>query len=420
MLISVVPSYGISDQGFEAKSLDAIRDEMSSAVVAGVSPTLDVSDTTIDGQKLGAVATQARQIWEAMQALYADWDVEQATGAQLEVRLKPLIGSKSAATHSTASMTLVLAAGTYPAGSLIVYVSGDPNKRFSNDESITTGGGTLTAQPFTAELEGAVTANLHTLTQIASNPGGFTSATNPAAASTGLEQETDAEYRQRWREELARFGSTTVDAIRADLLEVTNVVSAKVYENDTAATVSGIPPYSILAVVQGGDDQDVADALWNAKSATAGTTGTTMETVVDTQGQSHSVSFTRPSEVPFYVTATVDVLEGVYSAGVLSNNIIEIAIHECGKNWGPLWPQQLAAGTLETGGDSWPVGSDIFHSRFVAAIQGITGVIRVVSLFIGTAPAPVGTSDITIALDEYGDIDYSGIVVTVNTLTGAP
>src|SRR5262249_36114068 len=78
---------------------------------------------------------------------------------------------------------------------------------------------------------GPLPAPAGTLTVIDTPVAGLSSVTNAADAILGRNQETDSELRIRREEELRAAGKGTVDAIRALLLEVLNVVQAKVLQN---------------------------------------------------------------------------------------------------------------------------------------------------------------------------------------------
>lgn len=63
----------------------------------------------------------------------------------------------------------------------------------------------------------------------------------------------------------------------------------------TKLSLSGaVPPHSFEAVVDGGTDQDVADKIWEVKAAGIGTHGNTSKAVDDSEGDEHTVKFSRP------------------------------------------------------------------------------------------------------------------------------
>lgn len=406
-----MPDYGVTTEGWESKPLETIHDEINAAIWAGVSPTVNLSSTSLLGQKIGAVASQLRQLWEAGAANYASLDAEQAEGDALDARCRLTGTERQPASASTALVTLTLASGTYEAHSIVLTVSGSPNIRFDNDVEIVGTGVQLVGQLFTCQTEGAIVVNPNTLTQIANNPGGGVSGpTNPAAAATGVEREIDRDLRVRRVQSLARTGSGTVDAIRADLLAVTSVQQAKVIENETDATVASVPPHTIAAYVLGGSSADIAEALWLGKGAGVGTYGSTTVNYTDTQGAVHAVNYTVPTEVRVYVACTATVLTGSYPAS--ADDTIADAIWNAQTRWNG------SEDTAES--DSWGIGEDLLINKIRAAIMRVPGIVDITSLTIDTVDPPVGTVNLVISVSQYADIDLADIDVTENYVTAVP
>ncbi len=241
---------GLTLTGFEIKTLEEIEAQMDESLHSGISPTLNLTSTSSYGQLKGVTASHASELWDAALALYLSWDADSATGAALD-RLGNLTGTRRRqATSSTALMELSLLAGTYDAGELVVSKVGDGATRFSNPEAITLASDNAAYQVvFVSEDTGPQTALSGELSVI-EPVDGFVSATNTAAAIPGKAVETDDAYRRRRALELALKGSTTVDAIRADMLQVVGSDGqplfdfVSVVENDTDSVVDSRPPHS--------------------------------------------------------------------------------------------------------------------------------------------------------------------------------
>jgi uncharacterized phage protein gp47/JayE len=295
-------------------------------------------------------------------------------------------------------MTVTLAAGTYAAGSLIVHVVGDATKRFTNDEEITTAGATLTGQAFTCEDNGPTRANAGTLTVIASPVTGFSAPTNPAEAVLGLEEETDSALRLRHSQELARTGSSTVDAIRVDVDDAVEDISfASCFENDTDATVDSRPPHSIELLVQGGTDADVAAAIFLAKPAGIQAYGTTTVVVSDTQGNNHSIGFTRPTVITIFIDLVLTVISGEYAG----DSVVKQAITDwCDANLS--------------------VGHDVIRSRIQYICMGVAGVIDAVAEIGLSAGAGTAAANYVIGSREIASVDTANIAIVQSVVTAPP
>lgn len=150
---------------------------------------------------------------------------------------------------------------------------------------------------FAADTAGAINPQLNTVTQIISQVAGWTRAFNRVPAAVGRNQESDSEIRLRYGRSVYRKGQSLIEAIAARLYEeVSGVTAAMVFEN-TSDTIDsdGRPPHSIEAVVQGGDDTEVAQKVWQTKPPGIATHGTTAIAITDSQGVRRTMRFNRPT-----------------------------------------------------------------------------------------------------------------------------
>jgi len=158
-----------------------------------------------------------------------------------------------------------------------------------------------------AETSGPVAAPTGLLTVIETPVTGLTSTLNLTDAIVGVNAETDAEFRLRRISELAQSGAATLPAIRTKLKQVTDVNEVVVFENTTLTTDGdGRPPKSIQVFVDGGEDQDIGEALWEVKPGGIQTFGDVDVTLIDSQGLSQTVYFNRPTPVNIWVEVDVD------------------------------------------------------------------------------------------------------------------
>ena len=120
---------------------------------------------------------------------------------------------------------------------------------------------------------------------------------NDAPIINGRERETDAEYRERYYKSVDYAGGVNADAIRAALLQdVPGVYTAFVYEKerDVPDPVYGLPPHSIEAVVYGGLDEEVANAIYRKKAGGIQTNGSSRVPVLTNSEQLMDIFFSRP------------------------------------------------------------------------------------------------------------------------------
>jgi hypothetical protein len=369
-----------------------ILTEIEAAEIAEIDAGLDLSTSSPIGQINRIVARRLRLLEEALAALFAGIDPDTATGDAL-LRLCALTGTyREPATASRVVVTCDLDAGTYAAGSLACYPAGRPEDRFTNAEEVVTAGGSEDVI-FDAETVGPIVANADTLVPVAS--AGFNSITTHPDATPGSEIETEAALRLRRAAEVASPGSASVNGIAADLTRsITSIETVQIIANATDATVDSIPPHSVEAIVYGpasptaADNDEVATSLFSSIAAGIGTYGNTTRTVYDDEGIAHSISFTRPSDVPITVSITL-----VRSAsGYAGDDAVKAAI--------------AALSRVRPGLDaSW--------SAVVAAAQSVPGVLRVSTVNLGAgAFVDVAITTRQIAVFETGTTTVSSSVAT--------
>ena len=113
-----------------------------------------------------------------------------------------------------------------------------------------------------------------TLTIMLDRINGLESATNPSPAELGRDLESDTEFRARIKESLNINSIAILSAIKSNLMAVNGVKDSFCYDNYTTSTVTvdgiTVPAHSILACVEGGSDNAVAQVLYNKKTIGTG------------------------------------------------------------------------------------------------------------------------------------------------------
>ncbi len=301
---------GLTADGFERKTLEEILQEIVDDQRATMGAAVVTTPDSVLGQLNGIFAAKVAELWEVAEAIYSSQFVDSASGSALD-RLGLLTGAYRL--EATQSVAVVRCSGTdgtvLPIGRV---VSVDPTgERFVSIEGGTISGGFVDLR-FASETFGPVVANAGTLTEIETPVSGWTAATNPEDADIGRNIETDAEFRARRAELLEVSGDATLEAIRSDVRVVPGVEQAIVYENpDDTTNGDGMPPHSIEVVVIGGEDDDIAAAIFASKAAGIDTHGTEAVVVEDSQGFEHTIRFTRPTQLTLELQAVLRLEPGV-------------------------------------------------------------------------------------------------------------
>lgn len=169
------------------------------------------------------------------------------------------------------------------------------NNAVALSDNLTTASVTTIANFFTEEY-GKVTLPFGIVTKMVNNISGFKSVVNMLDPTYGRLQETDIELRQSYIAKSALRSNTMIDSIVAELLNnVAYVESASGYENETDVTNErGLPPHSIEIVVEGGDNNQIAEAILRRKAGGIYTYGSVEVDVAGEYGELIPVRFNRP------------------------------------------------------------------------------------------------------------------------------
>lgn len=282
-----------------------------------------------------------------------------------------------------------------------------------------------------AEASGPFDAVVKTLTVIATPVGGWSNVTNLTLTTIGSNLETDAHLRARREGELAADGKSTADAIRAAILKVNEgstdpthlpISNVTVFHNDTDTTDgNGVPPHSVEVLVQyaGNNvttDKDIANAVFASVGAGIGMFGNQTSSVTDSQGNTQTVKWSKPTAVPIYIVATVyydptkwpvtgaAALVQQYALSALLTYTLNFPVGQSVRS------APLVAAILEG-----PSAVDSTGTRIVPAPAGSTfppGLLDVSPLNIGTAPAPGTSTPITITSRQVATFSASNINIT--------
>lgn len=125
----------------------------------------------------------------------------------------------------------------------------------------------------------------------------------------GTEDETDEELIERLSNSDSETGVNDVNAVFDRISANINVSRVTVIENDTDATVDGVPAHGIEALAVGGTDQEIAEAVFIKASGTP-TSGNTSATVFDSQGFPRIINFGRPNIINGYAKIRLTQREG--------------------------------------------------------------------------------------------------------------
>jgi len=384
-------TYGLTATGFVAKTLEIIRDDLNEALTNFFGTSIDLENGLL-AKIIGILSERYAELWELAEAVNSSQNPDAATAVALDAlclltgtfRLEAI--SSTVTLTLTGSPTTVVAAGsrastlstgqkfltTAPATILALsawtittgYTVGQRVRNASrayqcitSGTSAGSGGPTTTAADITdgtvhwrylgegtgavdvasqAMTTGPVIAISGDITVIETPIGGWSSVINILDAVVGYDTQTDEALRITREEELSQAGTSTADAIRAALLAITGVTSATVFVNDTDVTdPDGMPPHSVEALVLGGADATIGSTLLAQVAAGVQTIGNTTTNPTDSEGVSHTIKFSRPTQISIYADLflTKDTTYPTDGDAQVKAAIVAFgAAQKCGKN----------------------------------------------------------------------------------------
>ena len=249
---------------------------------------------------------------------------------------------------------------------------------------------TLTAEDF-----GPVLAPTGSLNVIETPVGGLDDFDNLLDAVAGRNIETDAEARIRREQELQIAGAATIEAIRAELLALTAVTAVVVFQNNSSIEIiDGAitrPPHSVDIVVQGGDEDEIAEEIFGVVAAGITMIGDISKVVTDSQGFLQTVLFSRPSEVDIWLEVDLSVNSALF----------------------PVDGAAQAEAAFLAYGNGLSVGEDVIvFPALLCSIGDIDGITDVV-IRVGTAASPTLDDNVVIEPREIAAFDSGRITVAV-------
>jgi uncharacterized phage protein gp47/JayE len=256
------------------------------------------------------------------------------------------------------------------------------------------GGGTVSGQAVCSEA-GPVNVATGRLTLIQTVTSGWNAVTNTSAAAPGRLTETDPVLRARRALSVAMPSQSMLDGLYAALADLAGVDDVVVYENTTESyDIKGHPPHSIHAIVDGGLDADIANAIWVKASMGCTKVGTQALNVIDTQGNPQEMRWDIPIDVNVYITVQLSRAPTTFEA------------------------DSIKAALVAYGDETSRIGQNVPWFDLASPINdlditGGPGLPSVVNLFLGDAATPTDEADLVVAFNARPRYNASRIVVEV-------
>jgi hypothetical protein len=247
---------------------------------------------------------------------------------------------------------------------------------------------------YSAQIPGRVYVQAEKLTGIVSSVSGLDHIVNYADGIT----ESDTELRLNLNARQIQ-GSSSETAIANAVGNVRDVSYVKVYPNRSRETVDGRPPNSFEAVVVGGDDGEIAKAVFDTGPAGIRPFGNTAVVVYDSQNNPWDIGFSRPKNR--YIWIKLQVVR--YSEESFPVDGVE----------------QLKNNIARWSSGNLAIGTDVLYQRFNTPIYQVQGVatagitIAVTDDLTPPSQSAYTSANISINNVEIARVDISRIEVSL-------
>lgn len=424
-----VPSITFGPNGPVAPSTAAILAGVQADINAAFGGNLNPGLNTPQGQLATSWTAVIAEVYNSFVLLANQFDPAFAFG-----RYQDAVGDLYFLQRNPAEPTVVQATCSGAEGVVIpvgaLATATDGNQYVCTQAGTIPSGGSIVL-PFECAVVGPVPCPEGALNQIYQAISGWDSITNDADGVLGNDVESRSAFASRIAASVAINATGILPAILAAVLAVPDVLDAYVTENDSnsPATIGGVSlsPNSLYVAVVGGDENAIAQAIWNKKAPGCAYNGNTTVTVLDqSPGYSppypaYSVSFEIPSALPilFAVSIANSSLVPADAATQIQNAIINAF----------------------AGGDGGPrakIGSKVFASRFYAPIAALGSWVQIISIELGSTndaaasfTAAISGTTMTVSavasgtlavgqtvLDATGDIIPGTTITALGTGTG--
>ena len=221
---------------------------------------------------------------------------------------------------------------------------------------------------FEAIEKGAKLLPVGELNEIETPVFGWNRVSNLVDGIIGKNRETDEALRIRREQSILITATHTLQAIKSKVRQLDNVADVFAMENNTETTDSfGTPRQYIWIIVEGGEDLEIATAIYKTVAGGIGTRGNQNITVQDEDGQQYIINFDRPTYIDVNIEIEYVRLENFPNNG-----------------------EDLIKDALVARGNQYLINEDLIYSRLYTPINSVQGV-QVDSLKVNNAMSNIVT-----------------------------
>lgn len=373
------------ETGIVIERLDSILAYLEQGFKRIYGQNINLAPDSPDGQMIGILGQIKADLEGLAEDIYRQLDPDLATGAWLEQRVAYAGLIRRQASYSYLR-SVILTGEPHTQLKNLTVIDGN-NVRWVLVQGVNLNEAGSARADFRSEQLGGFSLNAHSPLTIETVTLGLNSATTSTDAEVGADEETDSQLRQRFMKSRAKNARNAAEGLEGEIADLPDVKQVVVLENNTGRTdKNGVSGHSMNVIVEGGDDEQIANIIYKNKGAGVGLQGS-ISVNLQRRGRERPIRFDRATPTDIFVQMTL----------VRYEDFTEVD-KESIKN-------RLSAVKFK-------IGENVSLSRLYSPINTVGG-FWVKSLKIGKSAVNLGTENIAILPRELARIQGTNIQIEV-------
>lgn len=305
----------IGIDGLVTQSLEEIRADFTEKFRGIYGTDINIEQNSPDGQFINLMAQEKKDTLDLITQFYNNLDADAVIGIAQDVlyKLNGIVRKNFTYSYCLIYVTTTDAVTLQgldndidnPDGVGYTVTDGNGNRWIlaATQEFETSGKYLLN---FRAAELGAVTAAANTINIMETVLRNVASVNNPANNYiTGGVGESDSEYRTRRNRSMSMPTQGFDESTESQMLEMTDVIDCKVYDNRSNEEKNGIPAHGVWVIVEGGTPSEIARIIYNNIPPGIPMKGEQSVLVTKLNGDVEEIHYEVPTPVNLYVKATI-------------------------------------------------------------------------------------------------------------------
>ncbi|MDK9607120.1 baseplate J/gp47 family protein [Lelliottia wanjuensis] len=312
----------LTPQGYVADQMDDIFDEFVKGLkgIYGDDILVDADDP--DGEFAGILAQMRADVEGVILAIYQANDPDNATGVWLEQKVAYAGVERRDASYSYLRDAQI----DGDAGKIIKagFIVKDPTGiQWITETDATIGSDNTVLHDFRSQDPGQFVVAAGVSLDIVTITSGVDSAKTTEQSELGYEEETDPQLLSRFYKSRSKPSQNAVDGTVGDIFAIMGVIDVVALENySDSVDENDVAPHTVNYVVDGGDQNAIAQAIYNNWPGTGLQGAVSVQVVRPRSGRTVNILFDRPMAIDMAAQITVGRRKNFTSidtAGIQSN-----------------------------------------------------------------------------------------------------